>query len=157
MYSTIPVSVCVTEVYCDKLLLPAAKFHQSESSYKDLTVQTQVAILLYLLQSLMDIQEQNLETPKILLVLHACKKRLRQHSNMKRKVPDIVVRSSIYALEQHHITSAAVTTIIPVHFPYHAIKLQVFALFVWKILFLPGLWKLLSMKNKASSWCKAKG
>jgi hypothetical protein len=98
-------------VYCDKLLLPAAKFHQSESSYKDLTVQTQVAILLYLLQSLMDIQEQNLETPKILLVLHACKKKLRQHSIMKRKVTDMVVRSSIYPLEHHHITSAAVTSL----------------------------------------------
>jgi len=77
MFSTIPVSVCVTEVFCDKLLWPEAKFHQSESGYKGLTVQTQVAVLLYSLQSLMDIQEQNLETPKILLVPHACKKTLR--------------------------------------------------------------------------------
>jgi len=43
---------------------------------------------------------------------------------------DMVVRSSIYPLEEHHITSAAVTTIIPVHFPYQAIKVQVFALFM---------------------------
>jgi len=35
---------------------------------------------------------------------------------------DMVVRSSIYPLEEHHIASAAVTTIIPVHFPYQAIK-----------------------------------
>jgi len=77
MYGTIPVSVCVTEVFCDKLLWPVARFHQSESSYKGLTVLTQVAILLYSLQSLMDIQEQNLETPKILLVPHACNEKLR--------------------------------------------------------------------------------
>lgn len=43
---------------------------------------------------------------------------------------ELVVRSRIYPLQEHHITIAAVTIITPVHFRYQAIKVQVFALFM---------------------------